>query len=49
MNELAKLLYSKVKGGGQMSAAQHGQTDDIQELADVILAPLMTLLNGTLV
>ncbi|XP_067946117.1 protein unc-13 homolog B-like [Watersipora subatra] len=48
MDELSRLMYSKVKGGGQLSAAQHGQTEDLQDLADAILAPLMNLLNGTL-
>ena len=46
MDELAKLMYTKVKGAGQVSLAQTSQRNDIQQLSDIILTPLMNLLNG---
>jgi len=45
MEELVKLLYTNVKGTGQVSLTQTSQRNDMQQLSDVILTPLMTLLN----
>lgn len=45
MDELARLMHTKVKGAGQVSLAQTSQRNDIQQLSDMILTPLMTLLN----
>lgn len=45
MQELGTLL-SKVKGAGQVSLAQPSQRNSIQQESDMVLGPLMDLLDG---
>ncbi|XP_021362642.1 protein unc-13 homolog A-like isoform X5 [Mizuhopecten yessoensis] len=47
MQELGTLL-SKVKGAGQVSLAQPSQRNSIQQESDMVLGPLMDLLDGSL-
>ncbi|XP_064619092.1 protein unc-13 homolog B-like isoform X2 [Lineus longissimus] len=47
VQELANLL-SKVKGAGQVSLSQPSQRNNIQQESDMILRPLMDLLDGSL-
>ncbi|KAK3799106.1 hypothetical protein RRG08_051382 [Elysia crispata] len=47
MQELGTLL-SKVKGGGQVSLSQPSQRSSIQQESDMVLRPLMDLLDGSL-
>ncbi|GFR73847.1 protein unc-13 homolog B [Elysia marginata] len=47
MQELGALL-SKVKGGGQVSLSQPSQRSSIQQESDMVLRPLMDLLDGSL-
>lgn len=48
MQELGTLL-SKVKGAGQVSLSQPSQRSNIQQESDMVLRPLMDLLDGRLV
>ena len=48
IQELGSLL-SKIKGAGQVSLNQPRERDKIQQESDVILRPLMDLLDGRLV
>jgi hypothetical protein len=45
MQELGNLL-SKVKGAGQVSLSQPSQRSNIQQESDMVLRPLMDLLDG---
>ena len=45
MKELGDLL-SKVKGAGQVSLSQPSQRSNIQQESDMVLRPLMDLLDG---
>lgn len=45
MQELGRLL-SKVKGAGQVSLSQPSQRSNIQQESDMVLGPLMDLLDG---
>lgn len=45
MQELGQLL-SKVKGAGQVSLSQPSQRSNIQQESDMVLRPLMDLLDG---
>ena len=45
IQELGSLL-SKVKGAGQVSLNQPSQRNNIQQESDMILRPLMDLLDG---
>ncbi|KAH9524495.1 Protein unc-13 B, partial [Bulinus truncatus] len=47
MQELGGLLC-KVKGGGQVSLSQPSQRSSIQQESDMVLRPLMDLLDGSL-
>ncbi|KAK7115998.1 hypothetical protein V1264_001757 [Littorina saxatilis] len=47
MQELGHLL-SKVKGAGQVSLSQPSQRSNIQQESDMVLRPLMDLLEGSL-
>ncbi|XP_053405969.1 protein unc-13 homolog A-like isoform X6 [Mercenaria mercenaria] len=47
MQELGALL-SKVKGAGQVSLSQPSQRTNIQQESDMVLRPLMDLLDGSL-
>ncbi|BFZ01542.1 hypothetical protein BsWGS_04581 [Bradybaena similaris] len=47
MQELGTLLL-KVKGGGQVSLSQPSQRSSIQQESDMVLRPLMDLLDGSL-
>ncbi|KAL5004186.1 hypothetical protein ScPMuIL_017642, partial [Solemya velum] len=47
MQELGTLL-SKVKGAGQVSLSQPSQRSNIQQESDMVLRPLMDLLDGSL-
>ncbi|XP_055864436.1 protein unc-13 homolog B-like isoform X1 [Biomphalaria glabrata] len=47
MQELGSLLC-KVKGGGQVSLSQPSQRSSIQQESDMVLRPLMDLLDGSL-
>lgn len=45
VHELSHLLVTKVKGQGQVSLGQQQQRNTIEQEADMILAPLMDLLD----